>query len=81
MKMEAMTVEKSRETQTNEVLTHFQSKGSLTSWEAIQEYRATRLADIVFRLKKKGHNITTVMEESVNADGERKRYARYYYVR
>lgn len=75
------TVEKSVETQTNEVLTHFQTKGSLTSWEAITEYRATRLADIVFRLKKKGHNIATVMEEAVNAEGERKRYARYYYIR
>lgn len=75
------TVEKSVETQTNEVLMHFQSHGSLTSWEAIDKFRATRLADIVFRLKKKGHKIVTVMEETVNADGERKRYARYYYVR
>lgn len=36
------------------VLEHLQSKGSITSWEAIQEYKATRLSAIIFNLKKSG---------------------------
>jgi hypothetical protein len=59
----------------NQVLTHLQKK-PITSWEAITLYHATRLADIVFRLKQQGHNIVTWMVD----DGE-VRFARYYLVK
>jgi hypothetical protein len=54
------------------VLMHLKKK-PITSWDAIQLYRATRLADIVFQLKKKGHNIVTVMVK--NSDSC---YAKYF---
>jgi hypothetical protein len=39
-----------------------QSK-SITSLEAFEKFRATRLADIVYKMRKRGHNITTEMVE------------------
>jgi hypothetical protein len=60
---------------TNQVLMHLQKK-PITSWEAIMKYRVTRLADVVFKLKQRGHNIVTLMVD----DGE-VRFARYYLVK
>ena len=59
----------------DQVLTHLKKK-PITSWEAINLYHATRLADIVFKLKQRGHNIVTYM---VN-DGE-VHFARYYLIK
>ena len=59
----------------NQVLMHLQKK-PITSWEAITKYRVTRLADVIFKLKKQGHNIVTWMVD----DGE-VRFARYYLVK
>lgn len=50
---------------------------SMTSMDAIQNFGATRLSAIVFDLKEKGYNITTIMEEGLNRYGEVTRYARY----
>ena len=58
---------------TKAVLEHLQTKGSITSWEAITEYRATRLSAIIFNLKHR-YNIKTVM-----MDGDDCRYAKYVY--
>lgn len=52
---------------------HLLSKGSITSWEAIENYRATRLSAIIFNLKHR-YNIKTIM-----MDGENCRYAKYVY--
>lgn len=60
---------------TDQVLMHLQKK-PITSWEAIMKYRATRLADIVFKLKKRGHKIITYMVD----DGE-VHFARYYLIK
>ena len=46
--------------QTDAVLWHLQNKGNITSWQAIQEYGITRLADKIFKLRQKGHDITSV---------------------
>jgi hypothetical protein len=59
----------------NQVLMHLQKK-PITSWEAITKYRATRLADIVFKLRKRGHNIVTYMVEDGSVG-----FARYYLIK
>ncbi len=56
---------------TDAVLLHLK-KRPITSWEAIQTYKATRLADIIFRLRCKGYNISTELIDN----GEVK-FARY----
>jgi len=55
------------------VFQHLKKKRSITSWEAITLYRATRLADIVYKLKSQGFDIETVLIKSKGT-----RFARYY---
>jgi hypothetical protein len=50
-----------KETKINLVAQHLVKKRKITSWEAIERYHATRLADIIFQLKGKGWNIVTQM--------------------
>jgi hypothetical protein len=58
------------------VLSHLRSHNKgITSWEAIVNYRITRLADRIKNLKDDGHSIETIME-----DKNGKRFARYYLV-
>ena len=58
------------------VKAHLQSQGSITSWQAISLYRATRLSAIIFNLRKNGWNITSVRME----DGESK-FVKYTYIK
>ena len=45
------------------VLIHLQMHKSITSWEAIEKFRATRLSAIIHTLRHKdGHNITSSPE-------------------
>lgn len=63
---------------TKAIMIHLQEKGSITSWEAIQEYGATRLSAIIYNLRYKyGMNIIT--EEVVFTDrfGSKASYAKY----
>ena len=62
-------------TKSDQVLMHLKKK-PITSWEAINLYKATRLADIVFKLKQKGLNIVTTM-----VDNGQTRFARYYLIK
>ncbi len=64
---------------TQKVLEHLQEKGSITSWEAIKEYGATRLSAIVFNLRDKGYEIDTNMEEFTDRYGDKSRFAKYIY--
>jgi hypothetical protein len=57
---------------TQSVLSHLQRKRSITSWQAIEMFKATRLADIIFRLRCQGHNIVSETITNDNAT-----FARY----
>lgn len=59
------------------VLHHLKKHKSITSWEAIQNYKATRLSAIIFELKKRGYEFNTVREENPETGSH---YARYYLV-
>lgn len=63
--------------QTTAVLSRLEKKGSITSIEAIELFGATRLADIIFRLRGKGYNIKTVMCEGQTRYGDTCKYAKY----
>lgn len=45
--------------QTESVLEHLKKHGSITSMQAIKKFGATRLSDIIYRLRKRGYRITT----------------------
>ena len=50
---------KKRINKTQLVLDHLEKYGTITSLEAIELYGATRLSDIIYRLRKRGHKIVT----------------------
>ena len=50
-----------KDSKINLVAKHLISKKKITSWEAIERYHATRLADIIFTLKAEGWDIVTNM--------------------
>lgn len=64
-------------TQTEMVLWHLQNCGSITSWEAIQKYGATRLSAIIYSLRKKGYPISMKLEQSKTRYGEPVQYGVY----
>ena len=48
--------------QKSQVLEHLKDRKSITSWEAIERYHATRLSAIIFDLKDEGYDIVTTIE-------------------
>ena len=63
---------------TEEVLKHLQKYGCITSLEAIELYKATRLGDIIYRLRKRrGLNITTINIPFVDVYGTKSSYGKY----
>lgn len=63
---------------TNAVALHLIEKGSITSWEAIKEYGATRLSAIIFNLRNnRGMNIRTERIEFTDRFGSKAHYGKY----
>lgn len=62
---------------TDQVRFWLEDKGNITSWEAIQHFRATRLSAIIFNLRKEGYLIESKMEYSIDENGRKCPYARY----
>ena len=58
---------------------HLLEHGSITSWEAINLYGATRLSAIIFDLRKT-MIINTEMEIGEDRFGNTTQYARYWYI-
>jgi len=65
--------------QTDAVLWHLQTKGQITSWEAIKEYGATRLSAIIFNLRQRGHNIDSIPQNVTNRWQKTTKIANYTY--
>ena len=60
------------------VLYHLQQFQTITSLEAISEYGATRLSDIIFRLRKEGYNIESLPFIKRNRFGNSVTLSKYY---
>lgn len=56
-------------TQKELILRHMKEFGSITAWDALMKYGITRLADIIYKLKKDGYEIESEMV--VKKKGER----------
>ena len=61
-------------TKTSQVLNHLKKHKKITSWQAIELYRCTRLSAVIFNLKAYGYEIHT--EIKWNKDNVR--YAVYH---
>ena len=66
-----------KKTQVEKVLNHLIKFGTITSWEAIQTYRITRLSDKIYLLRKKGINISTIDSSNINKEGIKTEFATY----
>ena len=66
-----------KKTKHQKIKEHLKSGRSITSWEAIKEYNVTRLASIIFYLKKEGLLIDTKNITEKNSNGETVKYAKY----
>ena len=69
----------SKTSQTKEILKYMREhpKTGISSMEAIRMFGATRLAGIIFALKRRGYDITTEMVDGVNRYGRHLTYAVY----
>lgn len=56
-----MSRTKSENSQVRVILRHLIKYGSITSWESIRKYGATRLAAIIKILRNEGYDIITIM--------------------
>lgn len=67
---------------TNAVLSHLLEKGSITSWEAIKEYGATRLSAIIYVLRHK-YNLDIISEniEFIDRYGSKANFAKYILIK
>lgn len=64
-------------TQMTEVLKYMQTHKGITSTQAIEKFGATRLSDIIFRLRKEGYEIETESITKKNRYGHTTTFARY----
>ena len=62
---------------TKEVVKHLKKKGSITSWDAIKLYGATRLSAIIFNLRERGYIIDSIQMEDTDRYGNPSRYVKY----
>lgn len=75
--MKEKTMKRNKPSQLTMVLDHLETEGSITSLEAIDLYGATRLADIIFRLRKMGYDIQTITCTGKTRFGATCTYAKY----
>lgn len=67
---------------TKAILKHLEENGSITSWEAIKEYGATRLSAIIYNLRNiYDLNIITETVSFVDRYGTPSDYAKYILVK
>ena len=66
-----------KQTKTQQILKHLQKRKSITSWDAIMLYKATRLSAIIHTLRKKGLHIVTTAIKSKDVNGNEVTFAKY----
>jgi len=64
-------------TQKQAVLRYINDFGSISSMEAFSELGVTRLADVIYRIKKDGREVNSVTETIVNRYGVKVNFSRY----
>lgn len=66
-------------TQTGAIMWHLKTYGHITTWEAIQQYGATRLASIICNLRKNDYDIQSVIQETINRFNRKTKIVKYIY--
>jgi hypothetical protein len=63
------------------VVNHLKKKKTITTWQSIELYGATRLAAIIHNLRKLGHEILTKNVEGKDRFGNKCTYAKYVFIK
>jgi len=66
--------------QSDAILWHLKQYGSITSYEAIKEYGATRLSAIIFNHRKEGYDISSMPLVKKTRFGRNTTIAKYIYL-
>ena len=66
--------------QSDAILWHLKTYGSITSYEAIKEYGATRLAAIICNHRKSGYDIDSIPLTKKTRFGRNTTIAKYTYI-
>jgi hypothetical protein len=74
-------MQKNKASKQQKVVNHLKKKGTITSWQAIELYGATRLAAIIHTMRKKGHEIHTKNVNAKDRFGNNCTYAKYVFVK
>lgn len=75
--VENKSTETKKVSKTKLVLQHLLKKKSITSWEAIEMFSATRLSAIIFCLRKRGYGIATKDIAMTDKYGNKGFFAKY----
>ena len=65
------------DTKTAQVKRYLLKNRRIDSWEAINRFKATRLASIIYNLRAKGWPITTHRVDFIDTNGNKGHYALY----
>ena len=76
-KLKIKPSESNRITKFNQVKKHLTEHGSITSWEAIDNYGATRLSAIIHRLRNSGWDIESVQLSGLDRNRNTSNFVRY----
>lgn len=68
-----------RTNKTAQVLRHLKEHGSITSWEAINEYGVTRLSAVIFNLRKI-YRIDSIPQVCTDRFGNTAQFTKYIFV-
>tara|TARA_B100001250_G_C19614044_1_gene706315 strand:+ start:132 stop:365 length:234 start_codon:yes stop_codon:yes gene_type:complete len=68
------------ESQKRTILKHLKESKSITSWEAITQYRITRLSAVIYLLRDEGYDVITTRHKGVTEEGVHKNWAIYHYL-
>jgi len=80
--MKTITIkEQEVKSQSDAVLWHLKHYGSITSYEAIREYGATRLSAIIFNHRKNGYSIDSVPLQKKTRFGKTTTISKYIYTK
>lgn len=70
-----------KKNKTQVVLEHLEKNGCITSLEAIEKYGCTRLADVIYRLRKRGMQIETHDIPFTDRFGTKSVYGKYILIK
>jgi len=80
--MKTITIRQNEvKSQSDAILWHLKTYGSITSYEAIKEYGATRLSAIIFNHRKEGYEIDSMPLTKKTRFGRNTTIAKYIYTR